>query len=64
MADAAPVTELIVATAVLLLLHAPPDTPSVKVPVAPAQKEEVPVIAPGVVCTVTVVAAGVPQPSA
>jgi hypothetical protein len=59
---AVPVAELIVAIAVLLLLQVPPVTASLKEPEEPAQKDDVPVMATGGICTVTVVVAAVPQP--
>ena len=59
---ATPVEELIVATPVALLLHVPPDTPSLNVIGVPVQNEDVPDIDPGALSTVIVVPTGVPQP--
>jgi hypothetical protein len=51
---------VIVATTVLLLLHTPPGTASARVPVLPAHREVVPVIAAGNPFTVTTVVAAQP----
>jgi len=48
-----PVVEPMVATEVLVLLHVPPDVPSVNVVVLPAQTEVVPEIVAGTAFTVT-----------
>jgi hypothetical protein len=50
-----------VATAVLLLVHIPPDTPLVKVEVKPRHNEVTPVIGVGPGLTVTVVIAKQPD---
>jgi len=49
-----PDKEPTVAIDVVLLLHTPPDVPSVNVSVAPVHTEEGTVIGPGAVVTVTV----------
>lgn len=49
-----PVDEPIVATPVLLLIHSPPGVLLVRVVVAASHIEKVPVIAAGVVFTVTI----------
>ena len=60
--DRIPEDAPMVATEVLLLLHAPPGAPLVNVLVLPRQAAELPVIDAGVWLTVTVTLAGVPQP--
>jgi hypothetical protein len=51
-----------VPTAVLLLLHTPPEEASLNVIVAPAQRENVPIITAGIGYTVTIIDT-VPHPS-
>ena len=57
-----PLTLLIVATPVLLLVQVPPITALLNVVVAPLQIEKVPVIAESQALTVSVFVAWVPQP--
>ena len=56
-----PVVALTVATAVLVLLHVPPNVPSVNTEVWPTHIVVVPPIAPGIGLTVTVIVAEQPD---